>query len=189
MYSIVNNIVLGHGDDETPLAGLGLGALTIGITALSIGICFAYGAGTFMSQEYGRKNYRGMNVYLNRSLFLNTVVFFILLIPTLFIDQIYEAIGQDPEVAAYGATYVHIIMPFLFLDLINWAFIMFLNSQRIMIVTLLSTASGAILHLACIGLFYFYLDWGYEGICWATAMVFVGRFLAVQTYMRCCAAS
>ena len=49
VYSIVNNIVLGHNVDETPLAGLGLGALTIGITGLSCGICFAFGVGTFMS--------------------------------------------------------------------------------------------------------------------------------------------
>ena len=49
VYSIVNNIVLGHSGDETLLAGLGLGALTIGIAGLSIGICFAFGVGTFMS--------------------------------------------------------------------------------------------------------------------------------------------
>ena len=103
IYSIVNNIVLGHGDDETPLAGLGLGSLTVGITGLSLGICFAFGVGTFMSQEFGRKNFRNLHVYRNRALFLNTCVFIILFIPTLFINQIYEAIGQDPEVAAYGA--------------------------------------------------------------------------------------
>ena len=93
MYSITNNIVLGHSGDETPLAGLGLGALTLGITGLSLGICFAFGAGTFMSQEFGRKNFRAIQVYMNRSIFLNTIVFFILFIPSLFIDQIYEAIG------------------------------------------------------------------------------------------------
>ena len=49
VYSIVNNIVLGHSGDETLLAGLGLGALTIGIAGLSIGICFAFGSNTFMS--------------------------------------------------------------------------------------------------------------------------------------------
>jgi Na+-driven multidrug efflux pump len=60
MYSIVNNIVLGHFEEETTLAGLGLGSLTIGITALSLGICFAFGASTFMTQEFGRKNMRGL---------------------------------------------------------------------------------------------------------------------------------
>ena len=84
-YSITNNIVLGHMADETPLAGLGLGALTVGITALSIGICFAFGVGTFMSQEFGRKNFRAIQVYRNRSLFLNTIMFIILFIPTIFI--------------------------------------------------------------------------------------------------------
>ena len=93
VYSIVNNIVLGHGGDETPLAGLGLGSLTLGITGLSIGICFAFGAGTFMSQEFGRKNFRMLHVYMNRSLFLNVCMFILLFIPTLFIQQIYEAIG------------------------------------------------------------------------------------------------
>ena len=92
IYSIVNNIVLGH-EDETLLAGLALGALTIGITGLSLGICFAFGAGTFMSQEFGRENFRNLQIYRNRSIFLNLIVFFILLIPTLFIERIFMAIG------------------------------------------------------------------------------------------------
>lgn len=49
IYSITNNIVLGHSENETPLAGLGLGALTVGITGLSLGICFSFGVGTFMA--------------------------------------------------------------------------------------------------------------------------------------------
>ena len=49
MYSMVNNIVLGHSEDPVLLAGLGLGALTVGITGLSLGINFAFGAATFLS--------------------------------------------------------------------------------------------------------------------------------------------
>ena len=37
LYSIVNALVLGHNDSPEPLAGLGLGSLTLGILALSIG--------------------------------------------------------------------------------------------------------------------------------------------------------
>ena len=48
----------------------------------------------------------------------------------------------------------------------------------------ISTAAGALTHGACIGLFYYYLDWGFIGICWATAMVFVGRTIAAQIYSR-----
>ena len=40
VYSIVNAILLGHQSNEKMLAGLGLGSLTIGIFALSIGSNF-----------------------------------------------------------------------------------------------------------------------------------------------------
>lgn len=40
IYSIVNAMVLGHQQNEKLLAGLGLGSLTIGICALSIGSTF-----------------------------------------------------------------------------------------------------------------------------------------------------
>ena len=94
---IVNNILLGHSktNDETPLAGLGLGSLTFGLIGSSVATSFAYGVETFMSQEFGRGNLRQIQVYRNRSLFINTVLFLVLLVPTLFIEQIYEAIGQE----------------------------------------------------------------------------------------------
>ena len=59
-YHIVNNIVLGHSENATFLAGLGLGSLTVGITGLSMGVYFSYGVQTFMAQEFGRNNLRGI---------------------------------------------------------------------------------------------------------------------------------
>ena len=47
-----------------------------------------------IEQSIAIENFRQLQVYLNRSIFLNTVVFCILLIPTLFIERIYLAIGQ-----------------------------------------------------------------------------------------------
>lgn len=35
-----------------------------------------------------------------------------------------------------------------------------------------------------IGIFYFWLDLGFTGICWATSMVFVGRFVCAQFFIR-----
>ena len=49
IYTIVNAMVLGHQSDEKMLAGLGLGSLTIGIMALSIGSTFNQAIGTFIS--------------------------------------------------------------------------------------------------------------------------------------------
>ena len=53
IYSIVNAMFLGHQDNEKMLAGLGLGSLTIGICALSIGSTCNMGVGTFISNAHG----------------------------------------------------------------------------------------------------------------------------------------
>ena len=185
IYSIVNNVVLGHANDPVLLAGLGLGALTVGITGLSLGICFAFGAGTFMSQEFGAENHRNIQVYLYRSIFLNTCAWLILFIPSLFIDSFYRAIGQDEDIAAYGARYVHTVMPFMLLELINWSYLQFCTSQKVLTVMVISIATGALTHGALIGILYFGLDWGFTGVCIATASVFVGRFIATMTFVKC----
>ena len=40
LYNIVNVLVLGHEDSPEPLAGLGLGSLTVGILGLTVGASF-----------------------------------------------------------------------------------------------------------------------------------------------------
>ena len=45
--------------------------------------------------------------------------------------------------------------------------------------------SATVCHAVCIGLFYFYLDWGFTGICWATAMMFIGKTVATQIFIKC----
>lgn len=44
---------------------------------------------------------------------------------------------------------------------------------------MISTASGVVVHLFCVWLLYFKLDWGFAAICWATAMMFLTRFLVL----------
>ena len=49
-----------------------------------------------------------------------------------------------------------------------------------MIVQTISVVSGAVTHGVCIFVFYFKLEWGFAGVCWATSMVFIGRLLSTQ---------
>ena len=66
-----------------------------------------------------------MQVYRNRSVFLNTILFLIVLIPALSIDSIYAAIGQEETVAKYATEYVYIVFPFLWFDFVNWSYMIF----------------------------------------------------------------
>ena len=64
-YTIVNAAYCGRlGSNE--LAGFGLGSLTLGIMAISIGTSFAYTVGTPIAQAAGDKDFRMCRVYLNR---------------------------------------------------------------------------------------------------------------------------
>jgi Na+-driven multidrug efflux pump len=84
VYTIVNAATLGRVATEE-LAGFGLGSLTLGIMALSIGACFGGGLSTFISQSFGAKDLRSCAVYKNRQIFLATIVYLILSIPMIFI--------------------------------------------------------------------------------------------------------
>ena len=76
-------------------------------------------------------------------------------------------------------------MPFMIFELVNWAYSQFLSSQKIMLPGMVSLAAGAGTHALFVGILVFGLDMGYTGICWATAMVFVGRFLTTQGFIWC----
>ncbi len=56
---------------------------------------------------------------MNRSIFLVTCVYLILLVPLLNIRSIYSAIGQDDEVADYAATYVYYMLPAVYLNYVS----------------------------------------------------------------------
>ena len=98
VYTVVNAASLGKEDSPEPLAGLGLGSLTMGICVLSIGACFGGGFSTFASQAFGSGDLRLAAVYRNRQFFLNTVLYLIICVPISQIDKIWLAIGQKPEV-------------------------------------------------------------------------------------------
>ena len=106
LTSTITNVVLGHETNADALAGYGLGSLTISILGLTISQIFTIGTGTFSAQAYGAKDFRLCAVYLNRSIFLNSILFFCLWALTWFIKTIYIAIGQTHEMVEYAALYV-----------------------------------------------------------------------------------
>ena len=53
LYHIVNALVLGHEETPEPLAGVGLGSLTVGMLGFSVGSSFSSGVATFVAQSYG----------------------------------------------------------------------------------------------------------------------------------------
>ena len=91
-YLIVKAATCGRISD-TALAGFGLGSLTLGILLISIGTCFSMTVSTLIAISSGAKDKRMCRVYLNRQYYLNTIIYFICVLPLIFIRQIYTLIG------------------------------------------------------------------------------------------------
>ena len=83
-----------------------------------------------------------------------------------------------------ASEFVHIVFPFLWLDFINWSYMIFSMGQRDMLILLASTVSGVIVYGVCMVLFYIVFDFGYTGVCWANALMFVGRFAGTLIYLK-----
>jgi Na+-driven multidrug efflux pump len=92
VYTVVNAAVCGR-LGVLQLAGFGLGSLTLGIMAISVGTMFSISVATLVSQASGANDKRMCRVYLNRQYFLNTLFYPIIVLPLLFVKQIYTAIG------------------------------------------------------------------------------------------------
>jgi len=109
-HAIMNTITLGHSDSPNELAGYGLGNMII-VMVMAIGGITAQASGTFISQAYGSGDRRHCAIYCNRQIFINSVLYCIMAIPLLFVRQIYDLMGQDPEVSDLAAKYVNIMSP------------------------------------------------------------------------------
>ena len=184
-YQMVNAMVLGHTTDPQQLGGVGLGSLTVGLLSLSIHYSFATGSGVAIAPAFGQGEKRLCAVYANRQLFLSIVLYFIIGAVLCFIRPIYDLLEINPEVADYATEFVQITYPFHIFELLGYVFnFAYAINCRVAHYTLYSYMFGAISHAIMIYIFCFVNDWGYAGVTWATALMFIVRggtsFLCVK---------
>ena len=58
-------------------------------------------------------------VYRNRTIYLGFVLWLLAAIPLANIDHIYEAMGQEKEVAEYATRWIQLVFPFFFFEVIT----------------------------------------------------------------------
>ena len=116
-------------------------------------------------------------------MFLSSILWVCLFIPMIFIRPIYVAMGQDENVIPYATQYVHTVSPFLFLYTHSQIIMGFASNQRVTWYGGVSTPLGAITHFISVIILYKWLNWGFTGICWATSIHFLTRFLSNFTFI------
>ena len=96
----INTIYAGKLNDESKLAGLGLGTSLLECFTLYIIMGMNGALETLVAQAYGADQLVLCGVYLNRGTFI-LLAFYIpfALVPFIFGEKIYLALGQDAEVS------------------------------------------------------------------------------------------
>ena len=112
---VTNSVFAGRMNDPVKLASVGLSSVCVNIMVLSIMIGLNAAQETLTSQAYGAGNLKLCGIYLNRGRFI-LIAFFIpfAVIPSIFAEEIFNGIGQDPEVSRLTAIQVRALLPAVF---------------------------------------------------------------------------
>ena len=159
------------------LAGFGLGSLTVGIVGMAVSLSFNSGLITFCSAAAGMKDYRACVIYRNRVMFLDTLVWAFMGIPMLFIEEIYVALGQDPNVTPYAVMYVNIVYPSILFYTWFQAITFYSSTIQRFDVPSIATFLASLIQLGLTIVLVNNLQWGFEGICWGIFWNFTSRFV------------
>ena len=169
MIGFLSDIVIirfaGHSEDATNVAVVGLAGTCCRILVSSILVGLNAAQETLTSQAFGADNLRLCGIYLNRGSAILTVIFIPLALTTSILgEQIFVAIGQDPQVSQHAASMVRIYLVTVFLwgqyDLRKrW-----LACQRITLVPMVASFVGTILLIPNCYLFMYTCDLGINGL-------------------------
>jgi len=108
---LVNTFFVGKMDEPALLAGVGMGNMLINVLAFAVMQGLNGAIETFVSKEYGRKNYRACGLYLNRGKMVCTVIMIPIIVIFACSDKILVGIGQDAAISHIAKRYCCIMIP------------------------------------------------------------------------------
>ncbi|MDR3576444.1 MAG: MATE family efflux transporter [Anaerolineaceae bacterium] len=176
MQGLISTYFAGRLNNVVLLDAISLGSSWSEIFGFSF-ICGVTGAeGTFVSQSFGKKDYRACGLMMNRAMAIVWATAVPCAVFLAFSRPIFLWVGIEPEVAKYSFYYTLVMIPNLFISgsivVVNW----FMQSQRIVTPGLVIEAINACLHPLYCYIFMFDLDWGYIGCALAR---YTGNFVCI----------
>ena len=111
------------------------------------------------------------------------MVYAVIIIPVFFIRQIYDFIGQDPEVAELASKFIRFVCPGIFFYMHGVTQASAATAMKYTAGMLSMTAVASIVHLIMVIVFVNVYDLGFDGVIYATSIQFFIRWLTMQLYM------
>lgn len=181
----INAVYAGHLNDESKLAGLGLGTCILESLTLYIIMGMNGALETLVAHAYGANQLTLCGVYLNRARVINTVIFIPLLTILLFTKPILTVLGQEPAVVDYATTFVHSnLLSVYFLSMYDMTK-RFLNCLQTTWVPMVAQVVATLLHILWCHLFVVQWGWDMEGLGHASTLTSSILLASVMIYAHC----
>ena len=123
-------------------------------------------------------------VYLNRQLYLTTIVYIPLsLFLFFFCEPMLLLLGQDPLMVEQAIIFIKICIPGILCA--NWGSCLarFVSGQRVMIINMYAVVGSSVCHIPLAWYFSIYLGWDMFGIALASCFQFFSRFGIAILYL------
>lgn len=106
-----------------------------------------------------------------------------MIIPLFWVKDIFLAMGYDDKVATMATTYVHTVSPGLYFYFQSIANMAFAGGQKIVYCSMITTPIAVLVHIFFTWLFVGQWDWGFEGVCYATMVHFMSRWVGSTIFL------
>lgn len=103
---------------------------------------------TFCGQSYGAKQYHMLGIYMQRAMFVLSLVSIPLAVIWANTGEILKLLGQDAQISAEAGKYAKCLIPCLFAHGLVQCLNRFLQTQNIVFPMMMSSGIAALLHIA-----------------------------------------
>ncbi len=163
LHSVIGLYYVGRLGNVKYIDAVSLGNSWVGIFAFSLQVGFACALDTFVSQSFGKRDYKACGLFLNRAFMLTTLATIACCLVLGFGGTIFRLCGIDREVTEYSQLFITAMIPAVFIY-IPWVLLeKFMILQQIVIPQMaIQIANTALYPLYCY-LFMFTFNMGWLG--------------------------
>ena len=186
-FSFFSNLILlminlhfvGKFQDPSLIGAIGLGNVWINSLGINTIYGLNYGFEILASKAYGAGNYAQVGLYFKRGLILDSLIFAIFCLLSLFTEEIFIALGQSALVSLHLSEYVVNTLPALYFAGLFDLRAIYFNAQEVFLAPVLIQIFTTISHYFWCALFF---DYHIKGIAYAMDLSLFINFLLLEVY-------
>ncbi|KAI5060125.1 hypothetical protein GOP47_0024545 [Adiantum capillus-veneris] len=184
LLQLVSTTFVGHtGSLELSAASLAYSFSVV--TGYSVLVGLSGAMETLCGQAFGAREYQKLGVYMQRSMVVLNVLAVPIAILWVYMDQIFEALGQEAELASKAGAYGVWLIPTLFAYSFYACQVRFLQAQSLVKPLFVCFSITVVCHVPICWALVFHSGLGYKGAAIANSISLWITVFALEVYIRC----